>query len=198
MTQSEAHNQLIHHFLEMIALSEAEQEHVKKAFHLVRLQKKQIYLHQEDVCNFYTYVASGCLRSYLNDTKDDLHILRFAPTHYWIHDLGSFLDKTPAQFSIDAVEDSVLLQISREDYEWLFTTVPQFNKFFRIKLQRSFVALQNRILSMISKTAEERYAEFIQHYPKLEQTIPQNQIASYLGISPEFLSRIRKSWAGKA
>lgn len=197
MTQKEAHAQLINHFLELVELTDAEQEHVKKTFQLVRLQKKQIYLYKDDVCNYYTYVVSGCLRSYLNDRNDDLHVLRFASTHYWIHDLGSFLDNTPSQFYIDALEDSVVLQISKENYNWLFTKVPQFNLFFRIKLQRSFIALQSRILSMISKTAEERYAEFINQYPKLEQTIPQNQIAAYLGVSPEFLSRIRKNWATK-
>ncbi len=197
MTQTEAHNQLLQHFEELIVLSQPEQDYVRKLFTMVRLQKKQIYLYKDDVCQNYTYVADGLMRSYVHDSKGNLHILRFASRHYWIHDLGSFLDSKPAKLSIDALEDSVLLQISKENYEWLFTTVPQFNLFFRKKLQRAFVSLQDRILSMVSLTAEERFKEFMARYSTLEQRIPQHQIAAYLGVTPEFLSRIRKSWAEK-
>jgi CRP-like cAMP-binding protein len=197
MTTTEAQDQLLQHFAELIALSTEEQDHVRKLFRVVRMQKKQIYLHKDDICQHYTYVADGLMRSYVNDTKGDLHILRFASKHYWIHDLGSFLDEKPARFYIDALEDSILLQISKEKYEWLFTTVPQFNLFFRKKLQRAFVSQQDRILSMVSMTAEERYKEFMERYPTLEQRLPQHQIAAYLGMRPEFLSRIRKNWAEK-
>jgi CRP-like cAMP-binding protein len=162
-----------------------------------RLRRKQFLLEEGEVCRFECFVNSGCLRQYYLDDKGDEYIIQFAVTDWWISDQYSLLTGLPSQCFIDALEDSEVLLIEKSILEGIYAKMPKFERFFRIAFQNSYVALQRRILANISQTAEERYRSFCQQYPEIEQKVPQRQIASYLGIKPESLSRLRKQLPGK-
>jgi CRP-like cAMP-binding protein len=162
-----------------------------------KIRKKQYLLQAGDICLYESYVISGCLRAYYVDEKGQEHILQFAVEDWWIGDMHSFINDTPANYNIDALEETELLQLDKVSLEKLYKKVPQFERFFRIKVQNAFINMQQRIVASMSETAEQRYLQFIEKYPYLEQRLPQHQVASYLGITPEFLSRVRKNLAGK-
>jgi CRP-like cAMP-binding protein len=151
-----------------------------------------------DVCRFETFVNKGCLRAYHIDEKGQEHIAQFAIEGWWISDMYSFLTATPARFNVDALEDSELLCIDKLSLEELYIQVPKFERFFRIILQNAFIAHQQRIIANMSKTVEEHYLDFMNYYSQLEQRVPQHQVASYLGITPESLSRIRRQLTEKS
>ncbi|HYV55009.1 MAG TPA: Crp/Fnr family transcriptional regulator [Chitinophagaceae bacterium] len=157
-----------------------------------RLRKKQFLLEEGEICRFECFVNEGCLRQYHLGDDGQEHIIQFAITDWWIGDQYSFLTGLPSQCFIDALEDSDVLLLEKSSLEQLYHTVPKFERFFRIAFQKSYVALQRRILASISQSAEERYLEFIRTYPEIGQKVPQRQIAAYLGIKPESLSRLRK------
>jgi CRP-like cAMP-binding protein len=157
-----------------------------------KLRKRQYLLQAGDVARFENFVSKGLLRAYTVDKTGHEHIVMFAAEGWWISDLYSFLSGTPATLHIDALEDSEVLSIEKPDLEKLYAEVPKFDRLMRILLQNAFVANQQRILASISQTAEERYLSFVKKNPSLEQRIPQVQVASYLGMTPETLSRIRR------
>jgi CRP-like cAMP-binding protein len=159
------------------------------------LKKRQYLLQAGDVCRTENFVTSGLLRAYTVDGQQHEHVLMFAAEDWWISDLYSFITGLPSTLHIEALEDSEIICIEKQSLEKLYAEVPAFERLMRILFQNAFVAQQQRILASISQTAEERYAAFIKKYPQLEQRIPQTQIASYLGMSPETLSRIRKQWS---
>jgi len=156
-----------------------------------RLKKKAFLLHAGEVCRHESFVLEGCLRNYYLDDAGSEHILQFSIEDWWTSDLYSLLTQTPATQFIDALEDSVVAQIEKSDLEKLYVEVPKFERFFRFMLQNAFVAQQQRILQNIGSTGEERYLAFRAKHPLLEQRLAQHQIAAYLGITPEFLSKIR-------
>ena len=156
-----------------------------------RLKKKNFLLQAGEVCRYETFVLQGCLRNYFLDDKGDEHIVQFSVEDWWTSDLYSLLTQTPATQYIDALEDSTLALFDKDDLERLYREVPKFERFFRLMLQNAFIAQQRRILQNIGSTGEERYLAFRQKYPALELRLPQHQIASFLGITPEFLSKIR-------
>lgn len=180
-----------------IQLSEEEFAYFCSLLKQKRLRKKQFILEEGNVCTHECFVNSGCLRMYKLNEKGQEHIMQFAMADWWIGDQFSFLTGEPSDYFIDALEDSEVLLIEKTKLELLYTEVPKFERFFRIAFQNSYVALQRRILSGLSQTAEEKYLDFIRRYPALEQKLPQYQVASYLGITPESLSRIRKQLTGK-
>jgi CRP-like cAMP-binding protein len=157
-----------------------------------RLRKKQFLLEEGEPCIHECFVNSGCLRMYSLNDKGQEHIMQFGIADWWICDQYSFLSGEPSAYFIDALEESQVLLIEKPKLEQLYIQVPKFERFFRIAFQNSYVALQRRILAGLSLTAEEKYLDFIRRYPELEQKVPQHQVASYLGITPESLSRIRK------
>jgi len=159
--------------------------------------RKEYLLRPDEVCKYESFVTKGCLRNYTVDNAGIDHIVMFAVEGWWTGDLYSFLTQTPSEFIIDALEETELLQISKCDLEQLYERVPKFERFFRIILQNAFVAQQQRINQNLSFTAEERYLQFIKKYPQLEQRVPQKQVAAYLGITPEFLSMIRRKLTRK-
>ena len=175
-----------------ITLTPEEEQYFTSLLKVKKLKKKQ-YLLQEGEINRYDYfVNKGCLRTYTIDEKGLEHIVQFSIEDWWTGDMYSFLTQTPGKYNIVAIEDSDLFCIDSEALELLYTKVPKFERFFRHLLQNAFVALQERILSGMSESAEERYLNFRKKYSEMDKRIPQNQIASFLGITPESLSRIRK------
>jgi len=162
-----------------------------------KIRKRQYLLQAGDINQFENFVIKGCLRAYTVDARGEEHIAMFGLAGWWISDMYSFLTNTPATQNIDALEDSEVFSIERSDLDKLYEQVPKFNKLFLKLLQNAFVAHQRRILASISQTAEQQYMDFVTKYPSIEQRVPQHQIASYLGLSPETISRIRRSQAQK-
>ena len=156
------------------------------------LRKKQYLLQAGDVMRHECFVNKGCLRTYQVDEKGQEHVVQFAIEDWWAGDLYSFLSGQPSPCHIDALEETEVLLIEKNNLEQLYTDIPKFDRFFRIILQNAFVAGQQRIIENMSLSAEERYISFLQRYPKFEQRLPLRQIASFLGITPESLSRVRK------
>lgn len=161
------------------------------------LKRKEFLLRQGEVCRVETFIVKGCLRVYTIDENGMEHITLFGVEGWWVADLSSFITQLPAVYNIDALEDTEVLQISKEKLEKLYEKVNKFERFFRIILQNAYVAQQNRINQNLSFTAEQRYLDFIKKYPRLEQRIPQKQVSAYLGITPVFLSMIRRKISGR-
>lgn len=191
---------LLNYFDRLIPLSKEEKQLVTDKFHSRLFRNRQYALQEGDLCNQFIFVVSGCLRMYKIDDKGGIHILQFAAENYWIIDLGSFHGLKPSTLNIDAIEDTVVLQISRDDLVTLYTTAPKFDRIFRVLIENSFVRLQERLLQSISSTAEERYQSFLANYPHLSNRLSLVQIASFIGITPESLSRLRgrKKTTGQA
>ena len=148
-----------------------------------------------DVCKHANFVVQGCLKMYMIDADAKAHNLQFAVENNWIGDLGSFHSGDPSKLYVEAIENSIILQITKEDLYRLYDELPKFNKIFRIMKENQIVEYQKRILQNISSTGEERYLDFLDRYPDLFNRISNVQIASYLGITPVFLSMIRKKLA---
>ena len=153
--------------------------------------RKTLYLEAGVVCKHSAYVLDGALKSYTVDAEGREHILSFATRDWWISDLYSLLSGKPAILNIQAIEDSNVLTLSREDQQLLYEKVPKFERFFRILIENSLIANQQRLIDNLSSPAEERYLSFLKKYPTIPSCVPQHNIASYLGITPEFLSKIR-------
>ncbi|MFD2245050.1 Crp/Fnr family transcriptional regulator [Pontibacter ruber] len=177
---------------EKVRLTETEMQVCKSFFTPKKLLKKQLLLQHQEVCHFIAFVVQGILRSYTVDAKGNEHVVQFALEGWWISDNYSFLTGEPSTYNIDALEDAELLLLSRPAMDELLLKVPAMERYFRILMQNSLVALQRRLVGSLSYTAEEKYTNLIRTYPDIAQRVPQHQIASYLGIKPETLSRIRK------
>ncbi len=186
---------LLDYFNKLIPLSTGEQELVRAKFHPHLFLKKQFALQHGDVCEYFYFVVRGCLRLYMVDDKGVYHILQFATENYWILDLTSFHKMKPAKLNIDALEDTVVLRINHSDLIDLYVKAPKFDRIFRVLLENHFMHQQQRMTQLFSSTAEERYQLFLETYPHLLNRLSQVQIAAYLGVTPEFLSRIRSRMA---
>ncbi|WP_207426088.1 Crp/Fnr family transcriptional regulator [Pedobacter sp. SYSU D00535] len=156
-------------------------------------RKKTVLLSQGEVCRFEAYIVSGCVKKYYIDRNGDEVILQFAVEDWWISDIGSFSEQKPSNLFIETLEDTELLIIDYESKELLYQQLPHLERVFRLMLQRSYSVLENRFYATVSHTAEQRYLDFMSRYPTIPQRVPQTQIASYLGITPESLSRIRSN-----
>jgi CRP-like cAMP-binding protein len=176
-----------------ISLSSSELDFVHQLFQHKTCKKKTLLLNKGQVCNFEAYIIKGCVKRYYIDNNGDEVILQFAVEDWWISDMVSFTEQIPSQQFIETMEETELLQINFQNKELLFKQVPQLERVFRLLVQRAYSVLENRFFTGIAASAEERYINFIKKYPGLPQRVPQYQIASYLGITPEALSRIRAS-----
>ena len=184
---------LFANFDNYLPLDEWERDDLSKRVVERRIKRRQFILQENDVCRHYTFVAEGCFRKFQVDKKGIEHNLQFAAENDWIMEIDSFYAEKPSRVYIEAIEPSIILQISKPDLLYLFTHNPKFDRNFRVIIENRFVELENRILQAISSTADERYRSFLQQYPHLSRRLPNTQIASYLGITPEFLSKIRKT-----
>ncbi|MCD0465940.1 Crp/Fnr family transcriptional regulator [Flavobacterium sp. ENC] len=187
--------QLIRFFSGYFALNQKECDEVIRLFSQRNIRRRGYLLQEGDVCGHYFFIVSGCFKMFAVDPSGKEHNLQFAAENEWISDLQSFYEQEPSHMHIEAIEPSVVLQIKREDLLYLFVNYHKFDRNFRIITERKYINFQNRILQNISATAEERYLSFTKQFPALINRIPNTQIASYLGITPEFLSKIRKKIA---
>ena len=174
-----------------IQLSEEEGNYFISLLRITKVKKKQCIVQPEFICKYRSYVLTGVMRAYLIDNKAQEHTVAFAIDDWWISDYNSYINQEPATLFVEALEDTILIQIDYHAEQLLLETVPKFERFFRIITQRSFAFLQKRILSNLSKSAPERYEEFIAKYAAIANRVPQYALASYLGFSTEFLSKIR-------
>ena len=153
--------------------------------------KGQYVVQQGDVCKYSSFVISGCTRTFYVDDEGQEHIVMFSIEDWWATEIGSFVTQTPSDYNVQCIENTKLIQLSYNDQEGLFKEIPKLERFFRLILEKAFVASQKRIVRNFSLTAKEQYLQFKIDYPELEQRIPQYMVASYLGITKEFLSKIK-------
>jgi CRP-like cAMP-binding protein len=177
---------------EKVDFSDQDLEIIKTYLTPKKLRKKQYLLQEGDVCKFVAFVEKGVLRAYTVDEKGSEHIIQFAPEGWTISDLFSFLTGEPATYNIDALEDAELLLITRSSQEEVLKKVPKYETYLRLQLTGAYIAMQRRLTSIISLPLEERYSNLTAQYPDLVQRVPQHMIASYMGLTPETLSRVRK------
>ncbi len=180
---------------EKIPVTEDEFNFCRTLFTPRRLKRRQYILQEGDVGKYMVFVEKGVLRSYTVDEKGGEHILQFAPEGWWIADLYSFFTEEPSQYHIDAIEDSEILLINKSSWNLLLDDLPQFERYFRMLLQNHLITTQRRLMQSLSQTAEEKYLSYLNLYPNSLQRVPQHMIASYLGMTRETLSRLRKQLA---
>ena len=163
-----------------------------------QLARKTTVLREGEICKYISFVHSGALRAFHVDKDGKESTIMFALADWWVTDMFCFLHANPAMMYIEAIEDSSVLQLSRENFDRLFLQVPKFERFFRILMQNAYTREQLRVIENLSLSAEDRYERFLQKYPHIAEVVTQKQIASYLGITPEFLSLIRKKRSRKS
>ena len=163
-----------------------------------KIPKKTVLLREGEICQFEGYIQQGCVRIYYLDENGFEVTLNFAVEDWWISDIASFHYHTPSSLYMETLEDCEIYFLNPESKEKLLQELPKFERVFRMLVQRRLAVLQNRLIHTISKPATDRYLEFISLYPTISQRVPQYYIASYLGVSPEFVSTIRKRLAAKA
>ena len=183
---------LIDYLEKILPLDQEEKFIVEQAFNERKVKRKHFILQKGDICKHHTFVVEGCFRMYMLDEKGKEHNLQFAIEDWWITDIGSFYTEEPSRMYIEAVENSVILQLKKDDQIKYFDENLKFNRIFRALTENALVSAHRRILENISASAEERYLDFSTRYPYLFNRISNVQIASYLGVTPEFLSTIRK------
>jgi len=174
-------------------LSRAELECIFKYFKPLDFKKKEFLLRQGSICKFEGFVIEGCFRVFTLDEKGSEHTLYFAVKDWWLMDIDSFMNQIPSGLNIQALEDSKVLLIGRQDKIALYNLLPVVEKLFRIMSQKALVSWQRRLIRNHCFTAKERYFHFVQTYPDISSKLTAKQIAGYLGISHEFLSKIKKS-----
>jgi CRP-like cAMP-binding protein len=185
------------HIARRVELTAAEFKGATAFFIPKKIRRHQFLLQGGEVCRHIAFVEKGCLRAYSIDEAGEEHIVQFALEDWWISDLYSFMSTQPSMLNIDAYEDSELLLLDKPSMDRLCSSVPKFERFFRLLLQSNYVASHRRIIQSISATAEERYLEFLKSHPDIASRVPQSQIASYLGVTPQSLSRIRRTLSRK-
>lgn len=178
-----------------IDLTDEEKEIFISHLRIVKVKKKQFIVQPDFVCQHRSYVLKGALQTYLVCPNGQEYTIALSVEDWWTSDFASYITQEPATLFVEAVEDTTLIQLSYKDEQELYEQVPKFERFFRLQVERSGIAIQKRMLSSISKTAEERYDEFVKRYSHFLQRFPQYVIASYLGMTTQFLSKIRNQKA---
>lgn len=174
-----------------ISLSDEDFAQISEVAIQRKVRKRQYLLQQGDVWKYDAFVCKGLMRTYRVDEKGQEHIIQFCPENWWTGDRQSYITAEPARYDIDAYEDSEVLLFPKSDFAQLRRDLPELNNFMFDLLERSFVSLQNRVNSNIMHTADEKYAQFLKTYPDMANRVPLHMIASFLGITPETLSRVR-------
>ncbi|HEY8893709.1 MAG TPA: Crp/Fnr family transcriptional regulator [Niastella sp.] len=185
------HAALIQEIKKHIDLTTEEEELITTAFRYKKVRRNQVLVQPPDIAMYEHFVASGCLVQYYLDDNGIQHTLLFAPEGWWTTDLPSFLTGQEAKYHIEALEDSELLIISKQLLDKLLVKIPLLNNFFRVLYQNAVMAQEERLLNVLSTKVDERYLRFVKKYPQLQNRIPQYLIASYLGVTPEFFSKVK-------
>ena len=175
-----------------ISLTQEERERFVSFLKIRSLKNGELLLREGDICKFESFVVKGCLKTYYTGEEGQEHIIDFSVEEWWADDLYSFLSQKASKTNIRAIEDTDILQISQWDLEKVYREIPAFERFFRLLFQNAFIAQREQINQALSATAEERYLAFIQKKPYAEKRFSQKDIASYLGITPQFLSAMKK------
>lgn len=183
---------ILNNIAKHISLNEDEIAAFTALLNLKTIAKKTLVLQAAEDCRYLSYVHSGALRSYYIDKDGKESTIMFAIADWWITDMYCYLNRKPAMMHIETIEESTIIQLSRSNFDVLLQTIPKFEKFFRILMQNSYTREQLRVMENLSLTAEERYHSFLCKYPQIAKQVTQKQIASYLGITPEFLSTLKK------
>ncbi|OMP76751.1 Crp/Fnr family transcriptional regulator [[Flexibacter] sp. ATCC 35208] len=188
----EIHDAILKSIAKHIVLTKEEQDYFISLLVYKEIPKKTTVLAEGQSCNQLSYIHSGALRSYCLDEKGKESTIMFAMTDWWLTDMYCFLNEKPAITFIETIEESSVFNLSKVNFDHLLTAIPKFERFFRILMQNAYTREQLRSIENLTLNAEERYARFINKYPHIASNVTQKQIASYLGITPEFLSLIRK------
>ncbi|WP_033426422.1 Crp/Fnr family transcriptional regulator [Hymenobacter aerophilus] len=192
METTAAYHLLRTHLQARVPLSDADFADFQQYLRPMLLSKRQHLLQAGEPCTHLAFVTQGCLRSYSLNAQGQEHTLQFAPEDWWVSDMYSLLTQQPSNLHIDALEDSQVLLLAQADMETIYVRFPVFERYFRLLMQSRFVALQERVNAALSQTAGEKYQHFLRQYPGIVQRVPQHVIASYLGLTPESLSRVRR------
>lgn len=186
---------LFKNFAKHISLTKAEEKYLMTLFEYKVIKAKDFLVQQGEISKHSAFVLNGCLRGYTIDSNGFEHVLSFAPKDWWIADMYSLLSQKPGNLNIEAMVDTELALISKTNQDLMYEKVPKLERFFRIIIEKSLVAYQQRLNDNLSLTASERYMKFCKTYPQLINDIPQKQIAAYIGVTPEFLSKLRAKQA---
>ena len=182
---------LLDYINRVVELTEEEEQKLVGLISTRKLLKGQYFLQQGDICKFSGFVVSGCTKTFYVDDEGQEHVVMFSTEDWWTSDMGSYIAQKPADFNVQCLEKTELIQFSFEQQEEMLRQIPKLERFFRIIIERALVASQKRVVRNLSMSAKDRYLFFRNEYPKIEQRIPQYLIASYLGITKEFLSKIK-------
>ena len=185
------HDLVIKNISKHISLDANETKHLISLLKPKHVSRKELILKEGDLCRYINFVHSGTLRAYYFDRMGKESTIMFAVSDWWVTDMFCFINQHPAMLTIEAVEESFILQLHKEDYDQLFMSIPKFEKFFRVLMQNAYIREQLRVIENLSLSAADRYHNFLTKYPQVAKQVTQKQIASYLGITPEFLSQIR-------
>lgn len=177
-----------------ISLSAEDKKTIASRFRIQPVARKALLIQEGQIAREVAFVLSGCLRSYSVDENGFEHILQFAPADWWITDMYSFISQKPAYLNVEVTTAGEVALLSREDQLKLFNEVPVLERYFRIITENALVSTRQRLIDNLSLTARQRYAHFCDTYPSLVHDIPQKLIASYIGVTPEFLSKMRSEW----
>lgn len=184
---------LLQHIARHITLTADEEASLLPLVQTKKLKKRQFLNQEGDITKGPAFVTKGILRNYSLDAHGLEHVIQFAPPGWWIGDMNSLIKQTPGLLFCDALEDSEILWLWKSDLDKLYNTVPKFERFFRILAENSISSYQSRLVGILSLPAMERYADFCRQYPSLIDCLPQKQVASYIGVTPEFLSKMLNS-----
>jgi CRP-like cAMP-binding protein len=185
-------NRLVEYIAERVKLSDHDKQLIAEAYHVRKLKRKEMLFEQGKHCQLEAFVLSGSFRVFYVDTRGLEHVLYFAFPDWWVGDIASFYSEEPAGLNAQALEESMVVTIDPQRKAELFDKVPALDRLFRTITQKHLTVVQKRLLLSYSATAAERYQELLKRSPGIEQLVPQHQIASYLGILPESLSRLKK------
>ncbi len=192
VTEEKAYHDLFNYIQQRVTLSETDKAFIKQRFTLRNIKRKTYFLREGDLGFEQAFIIAGTMRVFYIDGKSQEHVLYFGFKDWWIGDLASFELRSPSQLNVQALEDTWVLAFTHDGIDEIFQQIPQMERLFRMMAQRTLAVLQKRLFLTVSASAEERYLALIERHPSIEQLVPQHQIASYLGILPESLSRMKK------
>jgi len=197
MVFKDSHQLILDNVGRFIDLTDSEKYTFISLLKEMAVRKKDFLLQEGDIAKYEYFITKGCLKTYSLDMAGAQHISMFGIENYWTTDMASFISKEPSRFFVEALEDTELLAISRPNYNRLFEEIPKFERFYRILYQRSLMSYIRRSNHGISLTAEERYLRFKEKYPQIIERVKQKDLAAYIGVTPEFMSMMKKKIKNK-